>query len=299
MDVVVWRSPRPASPSPAPGEVVIAVRAVSLNRGEVNRTASAPAGSRVGWDVAGEVLAAAADGSGPPVGTRVVGLAESTGWAEHAAVPTSQLAALPDGVTFAAASTLPVAGLTALRALYEASRLDGARVLVTGAAGGVGRLAVQLAYHAGSTVTAVVGSTERGAGLAELGAAEVVVGMPTGGEYDVVLESVGGASLGAALEMCSTRGLVVSYGCSSGETTTFDVRPFFRRGGARLYGLILFEELTHHGTGDRDLGHLLTELHEGRLDPGIDLELPWAEASTACTALLERRVRGKAVLHLD
>ena len=286
------------APEPGATEALVAVRAVSLNRGEVRQLTEAGAGARFGWDVAGEVVAAAADGSGPHAGSRVVGLAPGTGWAEQVAVRTTQLAEVPDDVDLGAASTLPVAGLTALRALYEFEHLDEARVLVTGAAGGVGRFAVQLASHTGAHVTAVVGSEARGAGLARLGAHEVVVGMPSSGEYDVILESVGGASLAAALEMCAPGGLVVTYGSSSGEPTTFDVRPFFRKGGTRLYGLILAHELEHRRSGDRDLAHLVTELGAGRLDPCIDLDLPWDRCGEAFGALLSRRVEGKAVLRL-
>src|SRR5438067_877102 len=84
---------------PAPGrlEALVRVAALSLNRGELRRAASAEAGWRPGWDLAGTVEQVAADGSGPPVGSRVVGLLNPGAWAELVAVPTTALAALPDG----------------------------------------------------------------------------------------------------------------------------------------------------------------------------------------------------------
>ena len=107
-----------AEPDPAPNEAVVAVEAISLNRGEVNAARSAPDGIRLGWDLAGTVLTAAADGSGPRQGARVVGLVRQHGWAQRVAVPTAYLAPIPDTLTTTAASTLPVAGLTALHTLY-------------------------------------------------------------------------------------------------------------------------------------------------------------------------------------
>ena len=87
-------------------------------------------------------------------------------------VPTQRIAALPDTVSPATAAALPVAGLTALRTLRHGAPLLGKRVLITGTAGGVGHLAVQLAARSGAHVTAVAGRPERTAGLRELGATE-------------------------------------------------------------------------------------------------------------------------------
>src|SRR5256886_17611566 len=108
----------------------------------------AVAGWRPGWDLAGELERAAADGSGPRVGARVVGLLPEGAWAERVAAPTHALAALPDKVTFAQAATLPVARLTALYALSKRGPLLGRRVLATGATGGVGAFSLRRARPA-------------------------------------------------------------------------------------------------------------------------------------------------------
>jgi NADPH:quinone reductase len=284
-------------PEPGPSEALIEVHAVSLNRGEVRRLPLREEGTTPGWDVAGVVRQAAADGSGLQPGTRVVALADAGGWAELAAAPTSRMAPLPEEVTFEAASTLPVAGVTAVRALEVGGPLLGRRVLVTGAAGGVGRFAIQLAHRAGAHVTGVIGSPERGAGLKEIGADELITELrPEGEPFDLLLESVGGASLAAALTRVGAKGTIVSFGASSPDPTTFKVETFYNRGGPRLYGLRVFHELEFHGTGVRDLELLVSGLADGWLDPGVGATGSLWEPDELLRALLDRRVAGKAVL---
>ena len=141
-------------PRPAAHEALVEVHAFSLNRGELALLERRPAGWRPGQDVAGIIAAQAADGSGPPAGTRIVGLVEGSGFAERVAVRTIRMATLPAAAKFEDAAALPIPGLTALRALRRGGLLLDTPVMITGATGIVGALAVRHAADAGARVSA-------------------------------------------------------------------------------------------------------------------------------------------------
>ena len=285
-------------PRPAPDEALVDVRSFSLNRGEVKRLASAHPGFVPGWDVAGTVAVPASDGSGPPAGAPVVGLVDSGAWAERVAVRTDRIAELPDGVPMTVAATLPVAGLTAYHALGVAGGLLGRRVLVTGATGGVGRFAVQLASAGSATVFAVARDAERARGLGAAGAHQVLYGLePDGERFDVILESVGGATLSAAIRRLAPGGTLVTFGDSSGEPVTFPAAAFYGpSAGACVYAFAIFQELARRRSCARDLRVLAEFAAAGRLVPEIDREVGMSEAPAAAAALVRRDVVGKVVI---
>jgi NADPH:quinone reductase-like Zn-dependent oxidoreductase len=289
------------TPEPAPrlNEALVAVKAFSLNRGELRSFGNNEEGWIPGQDISGIVLRQAADGSGPPAGARIVALMDELGWAERAAVPTQRIAVLPDTVSFAAAAALPVAGLTALRTLRHGSPLLGKRVLITGAAGGVGHLAVQLAARSGARVTAVAGRPEREAGLRELGATDVVVGIEQAqGRFGLILESAGGASLATALHAVDGNGAVVVFGNSSGETTSISFADFGGGQNARLQSFFSFSSGLEEQFAP-DLALLVSLVADESLTPQTGPERNWRDIARVADELRDRRVGGKAVFRVE
>jgi NADPH2:quinone reductase len=291
------------APTAAPTEAVVQVAAISLNRGEIRMSQNAPAGRRPGWDFAGTVTQAAHDGSGPKEGARVVGMLRSGAWANYVAAPTNQIAALPDAVTFEQASTLPVAGLTALHALWKGGFLLERPVLITGATGGVGDYAIQLAKLAGAIVVAHVRRPEQEAFVRTAGADFVVIGESVAeakqyGPYALILDSVGGQVLSDVLGLVEEGTKVVIFGTSAGNQVTFDAQKFYGVGMTTLYGLILFDELRTVESADKGLARLAKLVGEDRLKPQISVEANWTQIADIARQLLDRSYPGKAVLHV-
>ena len=287
-----------SEPEPKSNEALVAVHAFSLNRGELRLFQVRHEGWRPGQDIAGVVVKQAADGSGPPAGARVVALCDWEGWAERAAVPSHRMAPIADNVPFAAAASLPVAGLTALRALRHGAPLLAKRVLVTGAAGGVGNLAVQLAARSGARVTAVVGSPERAGVLDGLGAAAIVTDIGDAqGRFDLILEAAGGKSLTTAIERVAHKGVVVIFGNSSGEPTELNFRDFGEHQNARIQAFHYFTSEPEERFGS-DLALLASLVADGSLRPRVS-EHDWREIPRVGALLRERRIPGKAVFHIE
>ncbi|RJL23088.1 alcohol dehydrogenase [Bailinhaonella thermotolerans] len=272
---------------------MIEVRHISLNRGEVAFAGRRPAGTVHGYDASGVVIRAAEDGTGPAVGARVAAFGAGA-WAQRMAVDSTAVAEVPAGVDLAHAAALPMAGVTALRTLRSRDIL-GRRVLITGAAGGVGRYAIQLAALGGAHVIASVGSPARAEGLAELGAHEVVIGL-RGIErpVDLILDNVGGPQLAAAWELLAPGGSVQNIGWASDQPAVFEPYSLFFVGEPKT--MMTFGDVRKVGP---DLGTLLEFMAGGRLSPEVDWRGSWERVTEAARALLDRRIAGKAVLDVE
>jgi NADPH:quinone reductase len=278
---------------PTAGETLIKVEAFSPNRGETFLLEEPKPGLLPGKDVAGLVVQAAADGSGPSAGTRVVGHPPMGGWAEYVAVPTHSLAVLPDEISAVQAAALPLAGITALRLLRTVGALAGRRVLVTGASGGVGHYFTEMAAAAGAEVIAVTATVERGARLRERGAAAIVHDVAdAGGPFDVVLESTGGSTLATALARLVPGGTLVWFGQASRTPATIN---FFDLLAGPENAVIRHFHYAGAPYGP-DLATLVRLMSGGRLHPEIGRTADWSQTADVLVDLRERRIRGNAVL---
>jgi len=287
------------APEPTPEEALVQVEAISLNRGEV---LYAQPGRRPGWDLAGTIIKQAANGTGPQVGSRVVGMPDTGSWAEQVAVSTNMLTVIPDSVTFAQAATSPCAGLTALYALEKGGFLLNRRVLITGSTGGVGLFAHQLAKLSGAYIVGTTRQACNEAIVREAGADQVIVGDDLAparayGPYDLIIESLGGKALASALSLLAPGGICVTLGWSVSPEVTIDLSKFNSTGGVTLYGLRMYTELQRR-TPSKDLSRLVQLVTEQKLRTPIEVEASWHDIAEVAQRFLQRQFTGKAVLHL-
>ncbi|MDO3650629.1 zinc-binding dehydrogenase [Nocardia mangyaensis] len=282
-----------AEPLPAPHEALVRVEAFAPNRGEIFLLENPRPALLPGKDVAGLVVQAAADGSGPAIGTRVVCHPPLGGWAEYVPVPTDSLAPLPAGIDAIRAAALPLAGITALRLLRAAGTVQGARVLLTGASGGVGHYVTELAADAGAELTAVTATPERGQRLSELGATHVIHDLAeAAGPFDIVFESTGGTAVATALSQLAPGGTMIWFGQASRAPATLDFFDFFTGPENAVIRHFHYAGAPYA----RDLTTLVRLTETGRLHPELGRVADWSETAEVLVDLRERRIRGKAVL---
>jgi NADPH2:quinone reductase len=199
-------------------------------------------------------------------------------------------------VSFEQAATLPVAGLTALRALRLGGSVLGRDVLITGATGGVGQFAVQLAVAAGARVTALVTRPEREPEARKLGAQRVLTTLNDDGlgPYHLVLDGVGGPGLQQAIRLLAPGATAVVYS-SVGGSTELSLTDFYVA-GAYNAKVVAFISTVPEETKGEDLAILAGLVADGRLRPQIGRTGDWTRTADAFAAMARREFRGKAVL---
>ena len=287
-----------ALPVPAPNQALIRVTAFSLNQGEVRTALNATTSYTPGWDFAGVIVKAAANGSTPKEGTRVFGFVAQGSWAEYVIAAGLQMATIPDGVTDVQAASLPVAAGTAVTCIEAVGSLLNRRVLITGAAGGVGRILVQLTAMAGANIFALSRRSDLKQQIENDGVTPDAVfatmeDAKAAGKYDVVFDSIGGDVLSVALSTLTANGTCVNFGNSSRQPTTFNVRssewPFHRK---QL--IFLGPEIPPNST--LIFARMAELVKQKRLHTAIDKELPWTSITEAAELLVQQQVNGKIVV---
>ncbi len=297
-------------PAPGPGEVLVRVRACSVNpadwhfmRGEPYLLRLALGGLRGpkpsvrGLDLAGVVEAVGADVTQFKAGDEVFGGLDGA-LAEYACGPQEKLAHKPAGTTFEQAAAVPIAGSTALQALRDHGRLQsGQGVLINGAAGGVGTFAVQIAKALGGEVTGVC-ATGNVAMVASIGADHVndytkddfVAGQP----YDLIVDNVGNRSIADLTRVLTPTGTLVLVGAGSGRwlgpllrpLRATAISPFVK---PRLYFFVA-------NVNNQDLATLADMLATGSVTPVIDRSYPLADAADAIRYLETGHAKGKIII---
>lgn len=262
--------------TPGTGAIVIHTLVSTINCGERTRLAVASDGHVFGWDVVG-LLVDDCPALHLPAGAAVVALAGTGGgWAERSCVQALDVAPVPAAVSLSAAATLPVSGLTALRAVTVHPQLLGASVLVTGA-GAVASYAVQLARLAGATVHAIARSPESARHLTSLGASAVTrPDEDWPGGFDVVVDTVGGVLMPRAIAAARAFGHVVVVGnlgdpgpgVSSGDLLS---------SGATVQGYRLVVDAERRPVG-ADLAILVGLVASGALVTPEVREIDWTDA---------------------
>ncbi len=290
-------------------QVLVEVRAAGVDQGawhliagmpRVVRLATGPRrprAGRAGRDLAGVIVAVGAEVADLSIGDEVFGTAEGA-WAEYAAADASRIAVKPKGLSFEEAAALPISAGTALQALDAAGVKGRSRVLVLGAAGGVGHFAVQLAKGLGAHVTGVARPAKTDF-VRGLGADEVIDyrSQEVTGTFDAILDTGGHRPVQELRRLLDRDGTLVIIGS---ETDGRMLGGLERAMGASLLSPFVPQKLVMLVTTERRevLDRVAEAVVEGRLRPRIDSVLPLERAGEALRRLRAGEVRGKLVLRI-
>jgi len=301
-------------PTPGDSEVLIRVRAASVNPADwhymrgtpyfvrLQAGLRRPKATRLGVDVAGQVETVGRNVTQLKPGDGVFGACRGA-FAEYACAAESALVMKPDNVTFEQAASVPIAAVTALQGLRDKGRIQpGQKVLINGAAGGVGTFAVQIAKSFGAEVTGVC-STRNVDRVRSIGADQVIDYTQedftkTGQRYDIILDAVGNHSLLACRRALNPKGIYVAVGGPSGP---WMIGPLARAITAPVLSRLVSQNLVMllaRLSKEGDLAILRDLMAAGKLIPVIDRTYPLSEVPEAIRYLEEGHARGKVVITL-
>ena len=310
-DDSVLRYEEVPNPEPGPGEVRVAVKAASINRGDLARRSGTYPGEvsfplTLGWEVAG-TIDAVGDGIAPRrVGERVVALATSGGYAEKLLTPSVRAVPIPETLDDDVAAAIPVVFLTAWYGLIATAKLQPNEwVLVHAGASGVGMAAIQIAARCGARVLATASTAAKQEFAGRQGAeatinyierdfVEEVWRLTDGAGVDVVLESVGGETFEESLDVLRLNGRLITIGNTVGKRAAIDPSALIRN-NLSLHGLYLAQWITSGGAWPA-LREIIQRVADGTFRVYIDQRFPLREAGAAHRYLEQRKNIGKVVL---
>ncbi|HZD38674.1 MAG TPA: zinc-binding dehydrogenase [Actinomycetes bacterium] len=293
-------------PLPDASELLVRVRAAGLNGADLHQVRGAypaPPGNPAdipGLDVAGEVVATGREVTRFGTGERVMAVVGGGGQAELAVVHERLAMPVPEALPWPQAGGFPEVFTTAHDALFTQCGLQlGERVLIHGAAGGVGSAAVQLAAGAGALVTATVRNPEHRDAVAELGAGRVIPPeeLRDDGPFDVILELVGAPNFPANLEVLATGGRISIIGVSAGARIELDLGMLMTRRARLLGSTLRSRPLEQKAEAARQVeAHVLPAVAAGRVRVPIAASYPLDQAERAYERFRAGAKLGKVVL---
>jgi NADPH2:quinone reductase len=304
-------------PVPGPGEVLVAVEAAGLNHADLmqlrGRYPPPPGESDVpGLECAGRILRSETPGGSGlwQPGARVMALLGGGGHATRVAVPSGQLMPLPGNLSYTDGAAIPEAALTAWTNLVAEGKLEkGETVLISGATGGMGSFAVQLARELGARVIASGRDRDRLEQLRTYGVEEICLAGPrlaqqvleatNGRGVDLVVDFVGGSELAGHIASLRERGRLVLVGLLAGRKAEVDLGLVLNR-RLRIAGSVLRPRTRTEKAGlvSDFNAFALPRLKDGRLRPVIDRVVPFERAAESYKALERGGVFGKIVLSI-
>ena len=302
-----------ASPHPGPNEVVVEVKASSLNFPDALLVqglyqVKPPLPFSPGMELAGIVKEVGPAVRGAKIGDRVIASPGRGGFAQECLVPADRLSPLPSGMDFETASAFVLTYCTSLHALKDCGHLEpGETLVVLGASGGTGTSAIEIGKAMGAKVIAAASSEEKLAFCKELGADETIdyeksdlrqriLDLTGGKGADVVYDPVGGAYTEAALRATAWRGRLLVIGFASGTIPAVKLNLALLKERS-LIGVYWGEWTQRDPAGQRrNVEQLAAWFAEGKIKPAVMERVSLAEAPAAMQRLLQRKVKGKVVV---
>ncbi len=300
-------------PEPAKGEVLVKLAASGVNFTDLNARSGinkVPLPAILGSEGAGTVERAGEGVTAFQPGDRVAYCMVRGSYAEYAAVPAKMLVRIPEGVDFPSAAAAMLQGMTAHYLTHSTFPIQkGHTALVHAAAGGTGRLLVQIAAMLGARVIGTVGTPAKAALAREAGASDAIlydqqdwvaeVKRLTGGAgVDVVYDSVGQATYLKGFECLKPRGMMVHFGVSSGPIEPFDTRTLTAKGSLFLTRPTLNSHISNPDELAWRSADIFRWIAEGKLQLRIDREYPLAEAAQSHRDMEARKTTGKLLLRV-